>query len=249
MYRSGQAISANRVEAFQMNNARQARQMLRAHRYGALSTLSSKFEGYPFGSITPYLVDHDCSLLILISTLAEHTRNIARDSRVSLITHDQRDPHILTQGRVTVLGDARPEPDREQASLRYLRYFPEAQAYLAMHDFSFYRIRPVAVRYIGGFGRIHWIGAQDYSVQRYLLIEQETDVIAHMNSDHRDTMRNYCRHFYKVAALDVEMVGIDIDGFDVRADETVLRFDFNQTVTDAQLARTALVEMARNAKQ
>ena len=45
-----------------MSNAREARQMLRAHRYGVLSTLSKKFDGYPFGSIIPYLVDHDGSL-------------------------------------------------------------------------------------------------------------------------------------------------------------------------------------------
>jgi heme iron utilization protein len=232
-----------------MSNAQEARRMLRAHRYGTLSTLSKKFDGYPFGSITPYLVDHNGSLLIFISTLAEHTKNIGHDPRVSLITHDQRDPHIQTQGRVTVVGNAHLETNREQAGLRYLRYFPEAQAYLAMHDFSFYRIRPVAIRYIGGFGRIHWVDMENYSVQPYSLIEQEPDVIAHMNSDHQDTMRNYCQHFHRHAAVDVEMLGIDYDGFDVRADGMVLRFDFTQPVTDAQQARTELVEMAREAKQ
>lgn len=150
-----------------MNNAQEARQMLRAHRYGVLSTLSKKFDGYPFGSITPYLVDHDGSLLILISTLAEHTKNIQHDPRVSLITHDQRDPHIQTQGRVTALGNAVSEPDRERVGPRYLRYFPQAQAYFAMHDFSFYRIRPMAIRYIGGFGRIHWAEMENYAVQPY----------------------------------------------------------------------------------
>jgi heme iron utilization protein len=231
-----------------MSNAREARRMLRAHRYGVLSTLSKRMDGYPFGSIATYLVDHDGSLLILISTLAEHTKNIAHDTRVSLITHEQRDADIQAQGRVTVVGDAWPERDREQTGIRYLRYFPEARAYLAMHDFSFYRIRPVAIRYIGGFGRIHWVAMEDYSVQPYPLIEQEPDVIAHMNSDHQDTMRNYCRHFRQVAALDVEMLGIDYDGFDVRADGMVLRFDFAQPVADALQARAALVEMARDAK-
>jgi putative heme iron utilization protein len=232
-----------------MNNAHEARRMLRAHRYGALGTLSKKFDGYPFGSITPYLVDHDGSLLILISTLAEHTKNIRHDPRVSLITHDQRDPHIQTQGRVTVVGNARLEPNREQAGLRYLRYFPEAQAYFAMHDFSFYRIRPVAIRYIGGFGKIHWVNMENYAVQPYPLIEQESDVIAHMNADHQDALRNYCQHFHQCAALDIAMLGIDLDGFDVRADGKVLRFDFAQAVIDAQQARTALVEMTRAAKQ
>ena len=74
-------------------------------------------------------------------------------------------------------------------------------------------------------------------------------MIAHMNSDHQDTMRNYCQHFHQCAALDVAMLGIDIDGFDVRADGKVWRFDFAQPVIDAQQARTALVEMARVAKQ
>jgi len=232
-----------------MNNAQEARLMLRAHRYGVLSTMSKKFDGYPFGSITPYLVDQDGSLVILISTLAEHTKNIVHDPRVSLITHDQNDQRIQTQGRVTAVGNAEPVPDREQPGQRYLRYFPEAQTYLAMHDFSFYRIRPVAIRYIGGFGRIHWVDMENYAVQPYPLIEEESGVIAHMNEDHQDTMRNYCRHFHQHEALDVEMLGIDIDGFDVRADGKVLRFDFSQPVTDAQQARTALVEMARAAKQ
>ena len=231
-----------------MNNAQEARLMLRAHRYGVLCTLSKRFDGYPFGSITPYLVDHDGSLLILISTLAEHTKNILHDPRVSLITHDQRDPHIQTQGRVTLVGNAAPEPDREQAGLRYLRYFPEARTYFAMHDFSFYRVRPVAIRYIGGFGRIHWVDMENYAVQPYPLIEQETGVVDHMNSDHQDALRDCCRHFHQCAALNVAMLGIDLDGFDVRADDRVLRFDFAQPVTDAQQARTALVEMARAAK-
>ncbi len=228
-----------------MSIAREARQMLRAHRYGALCTLSKKFEGYPFGSITPYLVDHDGSLLIFISTLAEHTKNILHDPRVSLITHTQDNLHIQTQGRVTVVGVAHPAVDREQSGKRYLRYFPEAETYFAMHDFSFYRIVPQAIRYIGGFGKIHWVAEHTYSVQPYPLIAQEDDVIAHMNLDHQDTMRHYCQQFKQIAAVEVEMVGMDCDGFDVRADARVLRFDFAEEVLDAQQARNALLKMAQ----
>lgn len=232
-----------------MNNAIEARQMLRAHRYGALSTLSKKFAGFPFGSITPYLVDHDGSLIILISGLAEHTKNILNDPRVSLITHDQRDAHIQTQGRITLLGNAQAVTNRDEIGARYLRYFPEAQSYFQMHDFAFYRIQPIAIRYIGGFGRIHWINMEQYSVPPYPLTAQETDVVEHMNADHQDTMRHYCRHFHQREVLDVAMLGIDCDGFDMRADGEVLRIDFAQPVSDAQQARAALVELARIAKQ
>jgi putative heme iron utilization protein len=231
-----------------MSSAVEARQLLRAHRYGALSTLSKKFDGHPFGSITSYLADHDGSVLILISTLAEHTRNIQHDPRVSLITHNQADPHIQTQGRATLVGEARIVTQREQAGRRYLRYFPEAATYFGMHDFSFYRITVRAVRYIGGFGNIHWVTAEEYSVPPYPLIEQEEGVIAHMNADHRDSMQCYCSHFHRLDAEEVEMLGIDCDGFDVRADGAVLRFDFSEPVLDAQQARKALVEMSRVAK-
>lgn len=232
-----------------MNNAIEARQMLRAHRYGALSTLSRKFAGFPFGSITPYLVDHDGSLIILISGLAEHTKNILHDPRVSLITHDQRDAHIQTQGRITLLGNAQAVTNRDEIGARYLRYFPEAQSYFQMHDFAFYRIQPIAIRYIGGFGKIHWVNMEQYSVPHYPLTAQEADVVEHMNADHQDTMRHYCRHFHQREVLDVAMLGIDCDGFDMRADGEVLRIDFAEPVLDAKQARAALVEMARIAKQ
>src|SRR5512146_2963822 len=118
------------------STARAARQLLRAHRYGALCTLSKKFDGHPFGSITPYLVDHDGSLLILISALAEHTKNIQNDPRVSLITHNQEDPRIQTQGRVTVVGSASRISERNEAGKRYLRYFPDAQPYFDTAEFE-----------------------------------------------------------------------------------------------------------------
>lgn len=224
--------------------AREARQLLRAHRYGALCTLSKKFGGHPFGSITPYLVDHDGSVLILISSLAEHTKNILADPRVSLITHSQDNPHIQAQGRVTIIGEARLVAERELTGQRYLRYFPEAGAYFAMHDFSFYRIVPQAIRYIGGFGNIHWVEAEDYTVPPYPLIGQEDGTIAHMNADHSESLLRYCLHFHQYAASGAEMLGMDCDGFDVRADDRVLRFDFAGPVLDAQQARKALVEMA-----
>lgn len=231
-----------------MNNAIEARQMLRAHRYGALSTLSKKFEGFPFGSITPYLTDHDGSLLILISGLAEHTKNILADPRVSLITHDQRDAQIQTQGRITLLGNAQLVTNRDEAGERYLRYFPEAESYFQMHDFAFYRIHPIAIRYIGGFGKIHWVNMAQYAVPPYPLIEQEQDVIEHMNTDHLDTMRHYCRFVHQRDVLDVKMLGIDCDGFDMRTDGDILRIDFPEGVMDAHQARAALVALARDAK-
>jgi putative heme iron utilization protein len=212
------------------DTARAARLLLRAHRYGALCTLSKKFDGHPFGSITPYLVDHDGSLLILISTLAEHTRNIQRDPRVSLITHNQEDPHIQAQGRVTVVGEAVAVAEREQAGKRYLRYFPEAQTYFAMHDFSFYRIVPRALRYIGGFGDIHWVKAGNYLVPPQPLAAEEDALL-----DQANAVRPPSQGM---------VIGIDCDGFDVRLDERTARRDFPSLARDGAQALALLQTMS-----
>jgi len=224
-----------------MDNAQEARRMLRAHRYGALSTQSQKFAGYPFGSITPYLVDRDGSLLILISALAEHTKNINQNACVSLITHDQRDAHIQTQGRVTVLGEAKLQADKVRCGERYLRYFPEAQTYFEMGDFQFYRIQPKAVRYIAGFGRIHWINMENYAVEAsQISIELERDLIATLNQHPAILLAALQRHC-QLEATQAEVIGIDADGIDARAAEGVWRLSFPEnfyavTVADDLLA-------------
>ena len=209
-----------------LTTARDARQLLRAHRYGALSTLSKKFDGHPFGSITPYLVDHDGSLLILISALAEHTKNILHDPRVSLITHNQEDAHIQTQGRITLVGIAALEPKREQAGKRYLRFFPEAQTYYDMPDFQFFRIAPLALRYIGGFGDIHWVKADRYQVPDNTLAAEEDVLLDKINAQ-RSTAQGL-------------VVGIDCDGYDLRLNERTVRHDFPTPALDAIQALTLL---------
>jgi putative heme iron utilization protein len=208
------------------DHGRTARQLLRAHRYGALGTLSKKFDGHPFTSITPYLVDHDGSLLILISGLAEHTKNILSDSRVSLITHNQDDPHIQTQGRVTVVGHAVFQPDRERCGKRYLRYFPEAQAYFDMADFNFYRITPLAIRYIGGFGDIHWVKAENYRVSHHALIDEEETLLAELNAQSAGTAKQW--------------LGVDCDGYDWKVGGNTERHTFKERMLTAADARAAI---------
>jgi hypothetical protein len=212
------------------DHGRTARQLLRAHRYGALGTLSKKFDGHPFTSITPYLVDHDGSLLILISGLAEHTKNILNDSRVSLITHNQDDPHIQTQGRVTVVGHAAFQPDRESCGKRYLRYFPEAQTYFDMADFNFYRITPLAIRYIGGFGDIHWVKTENYLVPRHALMEEEEMLLAESNA--------------RTAGSTTQWLGVDCDGYDLKVDGKTQRHAFKRVALTAAEARTAITDGA-----
>jgi hypothetical protein len=230
-----------------MSVALDARRLLRKNRFGMLATLSKKFGGHPFGSITPYILDHDARPVILISTLAEHTKNIENDSRVSLLVTEAGD-NVQAEARITVLGNCARMQDQEQVKTRYLRYFPNASGYFDTHDFFFYRIEPSKIRYIGGFGEIHWIEAASFTAHENKLAAQEESILAHMNQDHAQNIRDYCHHYLDKKAKKVEMIGIDCDGFDVRADGELLRFDFETPVLDAIQAREALVKMAKASK-
>lgn len=225
----------------------EARRFVRAHPHGVLSTLSRRLDGYPFGSITPFMTDPAGAPVILISTLAEHTRNIAADPRVSLIVHPCADD-MQAAGRVTLIGRATPLPDKTALGPRYLRYIPAAEQYFDMHDFQFYRIEPSAIRYIGGFGKIHWVEPLSYAPPANQLADVEQEIVQHMNAGHIDTLCNYCRRIHGVAADQAEMIGIDCDGFDVRADGQRLRFEFDAPVLDASSARAALVKLAQEAR-
>lgn len=227
-----------------MNTTIEARRLLRAQPYGVLSTLSKKLNGYPFGSLTPYILDARARPVILISTLAEHTKNMDADSRVSLLAHTANE-NVQASGRVTVVGNCTPIDDAAAIRARYLRYFPDAAVYFDTHDFFFYRIEPAHIRFIGGFGAIHWINSAEFAVQDHPLPAQEDAIIAHMNTDHSHNLQAYCRHFHDLQPASVEMLGIDIDGFDLLADSQRLRIDFSEPVRDAQEARRALVAMAQ----
>lgn len=228
-----------------MSLAEQACRFLRSTRHAVLSTHSARLAGYPFGSVAPFVLDHQGHPVILISTLAEHTKNIAADPRVSLLAFEPA-ADLQAAARLTLVGDAE-AADKNDLLLRarYLRYLPQAAQYFDTHDFLFHRIRISQARFIGGFGKIAWIPAADLAPPANQLAEQEAAILAHMNADHADSLRDYCRHLHHVDPAEAVMIGIDSYGFDVTADGDVLRFYFAAPITDAQGARAALVGMLK----
>jgi putative heme iron utilization protein len=231
-----------------MSLAIEARKFLRSTHSGLLSTLSTRFEGYPYGSVAPFVLDHDGQPLILISTLADHTKNIIEHCKVSLLVFAGAED-LHANARLTLLGDAE-QTDKTDPLLRerYLRYFPAAAQYFEMHDFYFYRIQLQQARYIAGFGKMSWIPGSELRSPRSPLAAMEAGILEHMNTDHQDSLLHYCAHVHGVNVTTAEMVGIDSDGFDVRADDALLRFDFQQPIHDAQSARAALVALSKQCR-
>lgn len=228
-----------------MSRAREARCLLRRHRSGVLSTHSARHPGYPYGSALPHMTDHAGRPVVLISHLAEHTHNIAADARVTFIVCDSG-PDLQTQPRATMLGDARLLDDAQGIAQRYLRLYPEHGQYLAIGGFYFFVIAPLHIRFIQGFGGLHWLAADSY-LAAAALADAEAGILEHMNADHADAVRDYAR-MAGYPSADAAMIAIDCDGFDLRCNGAMARIDFDTPVFTAGEVRDALADLARRAR-
>jgi putative heme iron utilization protein len=226
--------------------ARTARRLLHRESVGVLGTHSVDVAGYPFGSIAPYALDYDGEPVMLISDIAQHTRNIKRDARVSLTVFERLAADPQSAGRLTWIGDATPV-DRSEGAIRdrYLRYFPSSASYFEMHDFSFYRIRLKRARFIGGFGQIFWIEPGDMLAPNPFR-ESEDGIVEHMNDDHQKALAHYCSALAGIEPRAVAMTGIDGEGFDMLADGRKVRVDLDAPIRTPEEARAALVRLAKS---
>src|SRR2546423_9860731 len=84
-------------------HAERARTLVARISTGTLCTLALEPEGYPYGSFVTVAFD-DGDPVFLISGLAEHTKNVERDPRASLLVAEGGSADPLANGRVTILG-------------------------------------------------------------------------------------------------------------------------------------------------
>jgi putative heme iron utilization protein len=221
----------------------ESRKLLKENNFGVLSTISLDVPGYPFGSTVPYCLSAKQEPLLLISNIAQHTKNILADARVSLTVFDPTTGDVQANGRVTYIGDAVKVND-DLLNERYQLYFPTAKEYFKFHDFSLFKIDLKKLRYIGGFAKIFWVEKDEFILENPLAAVEKR-IIDHMNNDHKDSIIKYCRVFKGENVIDATMLGIDQEGFDVEGDKKFFRFSFAEPVTDAAKAREVLVRMAQ----
>jgi putative heme iron utilization protein len=227
-----------------IDKVRGARELFLRNSFGVLSTISIDVPGYPFGSVTPYCVDQNGQPIIYISHIAQHTRNIMADQRVSLtvVEEDMDSDDVQARGRVTCIANAKQVDESAEdaaVSARYFRYFPSSRQYDQTHDFAFFRLELVRIRFIGGFGQIFWLDPAEFTEKNPFSPAQELQIIQHMNNDHADALKRYC------GGVPATMIGIDSDGFDVVKSDRKVRFTFGTPIHTMNEARQALVDMAQ----
>jgi putative heme iron utilization protein len=240
--------------------AAEIREMLARERSGLLSTLSVKEPGWPFGSITPYAQLESGQPIILISEIAEHTKNLRHDARVSLLVQDSGALARPQAGaRVTLLGYAMPVPPPylEHARQLYLGLFPDSAGYFEAHDFSLYTLMTTQIRYIGGFGDIHWVlgeGMVDHAAASDIdpLATHVAGICKHMNEDHADSLVLMAELLAEVPAQSARMIHLDSRGFDIIAIKDGVhkhvRLGFPAPVSSSEGTRLEMINLVRRAR-
>ncbi|WP_416899077.1 MAG: HugZ family protein [Minwuia sp.] len=233
------------------NAATEARRLMRAEPAATLST-GHGGDGWPYGSLVLVAADHAARPILLISTLAEHTQNILRDERVSLMfdgTTEYRER--LTGSRVTVMGRAA-KTDDAHARARFIARHPSAAMYAAFGDFAVYRVEPERAHIVAGFGKINWVEKADLLTDisgAAELAEAEADVVGHMNEDHSDAVGLYANVLCGRPGVGWRLTGVDPEGADLARPGDRCRIAFDKQVATAEQARVELVRLVKRARQ
>jgi heme iron utilization protein len=222
-----------------------------------LSTVSRKHPGFPFGSLMPFALDAQGRPLFLISSMAMHTQNLKEDPRCSLfVAQAAADGDPLGAARVTMIGRAESAPDQDLALAReaYLARHENSRYWVDFADFGFFRLEPIDLYYVGGFGVMGWFDKTDYERSAPdPLASAAPGILAHMNADHVDSMIVLARAHMQMDASEAAMTSVDRLGFTLRLKTEDgmkgARINFLREVVDAQETRKMLVEMVRQAKE
>ncbi len=192
------------------------------------------------------------------ATRAEHTQNLAHTPDASVLLAEPLDPARtpLALSRVTILGPCRivPAEDRDAVRATFLAAQPDAAMYVDFKDFAFYRLDPIGLRYVGGFGRMSWVTATDYlAAQPDPLAPASAGILTHMNDDHAEAILSYARALARIPdATAASMTAVDRYGFDLVATTPrgpkATRIAFETEVTTPDEVRRAMVALVKAAR-
>ncbi len=209
-------------------------------------TLATQGDGQPFASLVTHAMAPDGSLLLWLSTLSQHTRQLAREPRCALLAQGTpTGPNPQTAPRATLTGLAE-QIDDVGLKARWLARHPYAALYADFGDFALWRVTPQSGLLVGGFAAAHRLRQADLAPDPAavaILAAAEAEIIAHVNADHPDTLALLAGREGAWA-----MVAVDGDGFDMAQSDMVLRHAFPAPVADADGVRRALILAARAAR-
>jgi putative heme iron utilization protein len=240
-------------------HAERCRTLVAAARSATLCSIARDPAGYPYGSLVTLAIDGKGRPLLLLSTLAEHTQNLAARADASILVTEPLGQHAqpLALGRVTLLGPCQrieQGDDRDEARRVFLAAQPDAASYVDFKDFAFHRLEPLALRYVGGFGRMSWVTAEQYrDALPDPLAATAAGILKHMNEDHADALVAYAKGLSRIAdTTAATMTAVDRYGFEMAvttpSGPRATRIGFDRPVDTPETVRGTMVELVKRAR-
>jgi hypothetical protein len=141
------------AEARRAGLALEARRLMREAASATLATLGR--EGHPHTALVTPAIAPDGAPLLFLSTLSEHTRQLLRDPRCSLLFQGApAEENPQTTPRISLSGTAERVEDAALKAVWLARH-PYAAPYADFGDFSLWRVAPRSALMVLGFGRAH----------------------------------------------------------------------------------------------
>jgi putative heme iron utilization protein len=158
----------------------------------------------------------DGSPILLMSTLAAHSRNLAEDPRASLLFVEGTLGDPQQGGRVALVGAVERIVDDAAQRRRYLTRNPDAALYAGFGDFAFFRLELDDGHLVAGFGRAMRVRREDFLVDcadAAALVAAESRLVAGFT----ETPARVAGWAAKLGAPagDWTVVGIDPEGIDL----------------------------------
>lgn len=176
----------------------------------ALATHSTTLDGFPFASAVPFVSDEHHRPIMLISGLAEHSRNLLANPRASLMVAKSLGEGEMA--RVSLMGEVSPIEADPRLVARYLRYHPHAERFLQLGDFRFHRFEPVRILTVGGFAKASWLDGCRLIEAPVISLADEANLLAKYVQEGRH---------------DCLLRGVDAFGADASMDNKPVRIRFS----------------------
>ena len=224
--------------------------MARAER-AILGSLSP--DGFPFTSLVEIVPLENGDALLLMSDLAQHSKNLKLESKASLLlTDDANSSRAFATGRATLSGTVQ-FSDHPSHLAHWQKVNPKS-VLGGFHDFKLYTFTTLRAYVVAGFGRVGSVSLEKYQeAEPDILAANLRGMIEHMNADHSQNLLDYAHALLEQSwAKKAVLLGMDKYGMDLYLSDQekteVQRYVFPSQLENSGEIRRLLVSMAQESR-
>lgn len=204
---------------------------------GTLCTVSGHdgIQGAPFGSFVDYVLDDEGNPVLLMNDMSMHTINIEQNALnnkgdgfsnlvtlfTQLASETAEQSQDVSRCSFTCKVEKIPSDaeDMDGIRMRYSLTHVYADQVMDSPKFTFYRLIPEKIYYVGGFGVMaKWVDVEDYKAAAPDILSKEANLIVKkLNREFKDDLEGMAHQLLEVEQLhDIRVTNVDRLGMDVR---------------------------------